>query len=319
MGTVTKTVLIIATALILLGFVVFAIALALTDGDFTKLGIAKYVTNTHEINEDFNSISINSDTADIVFLPAEDGKCKVVCYEIENLQSAVCVDNDTLKLTVEDTRKWYERISLMGSSKTTIYLPKEQYLALTVEQSTGDVEISKGFLFESIDISVSTGDVKCYALAQSTLKIKTSTGDALLQGVSATSVDISVGTGSVNMSDISCVEGTTINVSTGKAQITNAQLGSLSTSGTTGDIDLNNVIVNGKMYIKRNTGDVKLDSCDAKEIEIETSTGDVDVTLLTIKQFSVTTSTGKVKIPQESYGDKCKITTSTGDITVAIK
>ena len=49
--------------------------------DFAKLSTNKYETNTYQISEDFNHISMELKTADVFFEPSTDGMCKVVCYE----------------------------------------------------------------------------------------------------------------------------------------------------------------------------------------------------------------------------------------------
>ena len=72
------------------------------------------------------------------------------------------------------------------------------------------------------------------------------------------------------------------------------------------------------MNIDTDTGDVKLDACDANSIDIETDTGDVMGSLLTPKIFDTDTNTGRVSVPQSSEGGLCKITTSTGDIEISV-
>ena len=71
-----KKLLIFATLLIVLG-AFMAILPACDSNFFTK----NYQSATHEITEQFDSISMSTDTADIKFLKSEDQTCKVVCYE----------------------------------------------------------------------------------------------------------------------------------------------------------------------------------------------------------------------------------------------
>ena len=49
--------------------------------NFLKLGTVKYETNNYELVESFKNICVNTDTAEVVFLPAQDGVCRVICYE----------------------------------------------------------------------------------------------------------------------------------------------------------------------------------------------------------------------------------------------
>jgi DUF4097 and DUF4098 domain-containing protein YvlB len=100
--------------------------------------------------------------------------------------------------------------------------------------------------------------------------------------------------------------------------LTEIKCNKLSTSGSTGDTFLKNVIANEKLYAKRSTGDIRLEKCDAGEILIETDTGDVKGSLLTEKVFIVETDTGSINVPKTTNGGRCEITTDTGDIKINI-
>ena len=86
----------------------------------------------------------------------------------------------------------------------------------------------------------------------------------------------------------------------------------------TGDLHLTRVVASGSMNIKRNTGDVYFDACDAASLVIETNTGDVEGTLCSGKDFSANTTTGSIDLPADTEGGTCQITTATGDIDIRI-
>ena len=288
--------------------------------DFTKLSTDKYETNDYEITEKFKNISIVTDTADIVFLPSENSKTSVSCYEQRNAKHFVAVKDGVLVIEVVDTRKWYEHIGINFSTpKITVYIPQGEYGALFVKSSTGNVEIPKEFKFENIDISESTGNVTNYASASENIIIKTSTGNIRVENVSANTLDLSVSTGGVTVSNVTCEGDVKINVSTGKTNLTDIECRNVVSNGNTGAISLKNVNATENFLIERSTGDVKLDGCDATEISVETDTGDVRGSLLTDKIFIVQTDTGNVDVPKTVTGGKCEITTSTGDINISIK
>ena len=296
----TKVWLIIAITLIFAGVIIFGYAMTMVKSDFTKLSAKEYEIKAHEITETFKNISINTDTADIVFVLSENDKCTVSCREQKNLSHLVMVKDDTLVIEVEDTRKWYEYIGInFGSSKITIALPEIEYASLYIEESTGDVEIPKDFKFKSIDVTVSTGDIKNYASAAGNIKLKTSTGKILVENISSENLDLSVSTGKTLLKNINCKN--------------------LVSRGSTGDITLINVIAEEKLSIERSTGDVKFEDSDAAEIFIETDTGDVTGSLLTSKEFITETDTGKVDVPTSATGSRCEITTDTGDIKINVK
>ena len=310
-----------AASLILLGMVIFGIAACSAGGDFSKFNTDDYETNTHEISEDFSNLSINTDTADILFAPSDDGICKVVCHELEKENHLVSVSDGTLKInTSTSEKKWYDYIEIsVGSPKITVYLPKTEYVSLFISEDTGDIEISKNFKFENVDISSSTGDVKFLASVSNLMKVKTSTGDICVENISATSLDLSVTTGKVTVLGANLTGDVTVSASTGKAHLTNVTCKNLISSGSTGDISLNNVIATEKLSIERSTGDVNFDLSDASEIVVKTDTGNVTGTLLSEKVFITKTDTGKVNVPNSAVGGKCEITTDTGDIKLQIQ
>ena len=197
----TKTGLIIASSLVLVGCILFGSVMTMLQWDFSKLSTTKYETNEYAIKERYNNLSIVTDTADIMLVPSESDKSSVVCYEQKNVKHSVTVQNDTLIIEVVDTRKWYEYIGIhFGTPKITVSIPQGEYGALSVRSDTGDVEIPKDFQFESIDISESTGDVTSDAAVSELLKIKTSTGDIRVENISAGALELSVSTGSVTVS-----------------------------------------------------------------------------------------------------------------------
>ena len=313
-----KKLSIIATLLCLIGVVILAVAFTFNGWDFTKLGSGKHETNVHDINEDFYSITIKTDTADIDFLPSEDEKCKVICYEEKNMKHSVSVNDGTLTISVVDTRKWYEYISWFSSPKLTVYLPESEYSSLIIEEDTGDIKIPSGFRFENVDISLSTGDVWCSASVSGNTKIASSTGDIVINDTTLGSLQLSVSTGDIFIFDATCGD-IKIDVSTGETELMNVTCKNLTTMGSTGDIELTKVVASGSFSIKRSTGDVEFSASDAAEILIETSTGDVEGSLLSEKIFAVETDTGKKEVPKTTSGGICEITTDTGDVKIYIK
>ena len=320
MSKIAKTLIIIAVALVLVGSIIFCVMMAAVKWDFSKLGTVKYESNTYEVNEEFSNISLDTDTEDIFFVPSDDGKCKVVCYESENLKHSVTVKDGALTVSLIDTRKWYEHIGFgFGNSKITVYLPDSEYSALKIEESTGDIEIPAYFKFRSIDISVSTGDVKCYVAEADTVKIAASTGNISVQNTSSGLIDLSLSTGNVSISGVTCSGDIKVALSTGKTQLTNITCKNVISSASTGDIYLKNVIASEKFSIERDTGDVNFDDSDAAEIFVETDTGDVRGSLLTEKVFITKTDTGSIDVPKSTSGGICEITTDTGNIRITVK
>ena len=321
MNKAVKIWLIVASALVLVGAITFFGVMSAMEWNFLRLSTEKYETNKHEISENFESISIKTDTPDIVFLMSNDEKCRVECYESEKAKHSVTVKGRTLDIAVVNERKWYDNIYIGFSSapKIKIYLPKSEYEELYVKASTGSLELHEELSFESMDISLSTGDVFCYSSAKNDIIIKTSTGDIEIENIYAGALDLNSSTGKIKASNIDCEGDSIFTVTTGKAILSDIKCKDLISKGSTGDIVLSDVISSGKFDIKRVTGYVSFDGCDAAEIYVTTDTGDVKGSLLSEKIFIPTTDTGDVDVPKTVTGGRCEITTDTGDIKISIK
>ena len=316
----TKIWLITAASSILLGGILFTASACSVGWDFSKFSTVKNTTTTHEIKEAFENISIDLATTDVAFLPSDNDNCKVVCYEDEKQKHSVSVENSTLTIKQTDERKWYEHIAVFGGKnpEISVYLPQAEYAALTVKITTGDVEIPKDFIFDSINHSGSTGEFDCFASVKNSLTVKVSTGDVQLQNLSAGAVDITTSTGDIEVSSVHVINDFKVSVNTGSTELTDVTCNNFDSDGDTGDLEMKNVIIAGKMTVERDTGDVELTDCDAAEIFIQTDTGDVTGSLRSAKDFHADSDTGRVRVPYPSTGGKCEIQSDTGDILISV-
>ena len=320
MKTSVKVCLIVAASLILAGGILFVAVMSAMNWNFRDLSTTKYETNTYEIGENFDHISVDTTTADIVFCVSDDETGRVVCYEETEAKHRVEALDGTLTVREESTKKWYDHISVfsVGHPTVTVYLPKTEYASLSVNVSTGDVAIPTELCFDNIDISGTTGDISCGASVTERLTVKTTTGHISVRNVTVGAMDLRVSTGDVKVFDVTCTGDVRVCVSTGKAFLTNVTCENLYSEGDTGDLHLSRVVATGRFSIERDTGDVELDCCDASEIFISTSTGEVEGTLLSEKVFVTKTDTGDVEVPRTTSGGICEITTDTGDIEIEI-
>lgn len=290
----TKTWLIIAAVLVILGAALFSAASV--DG----LSTVQYQTHIHEVSDAFHDISIQTDTADIAFLPSEDGSCRVVCHEEMQEKHTVLVENGTLRIRVSNEKRWFDYIGISFDSPTlTIYLPETDYGTLVIDEDTGDIAIPEGFSFESVNFSTSTGDIR-------------------MEGTGTNTLDLSVSTGKVTVTDVVCGGDVNITVSTGDTELRSVTCENLLSIGDTGDISLTNVLAAEKISIERSTGDVRFDSSDAAEIVVTTDTGCVTGTLRSEKVFLVESDTGSIEVPKTTTGGRCEIRTDTGEIRIDI-
>ena len=316
----TRTWLLIAAALIVLGAALFALVMTVVDWDFMALSTTEYETNTHEVSEEFSGISLFSREADVVFLPSEDTVCRVVCNERVKQNHTVSVIEGVLTVRMVDEEKWYDRVEIFnfGSPKIEVYLPATHYYELSMLVSSGDVKVPDNFHFEKAKIETGAGDVSFAASLAGALEIRTGTGDIALEGVRAGALLLHASSGEISAKRVNCAGAFTVEVGTGNVTAEDAYCAEFTSHGGTGELHLKNVMCGGKLLVERSTGDVTLYACDAKELYITTSTGDVVGTLLSEKQFAVSTNTGKVEVAHTTAGGTCEINTDTGDIKISL-
>ncbi len=328
-----------AAVLMLAGAALFAVTLALCGWDITKLGTVDYVTNTFEPSGDFKNITVNVYTTDLEILPSEDGKCRIVCCEDEEVKHTAEVKDGTLFINTTDTRRWFGFILISFTRPTmTVYLPQNEYGTLDIETDTGTVYLPKDFAFESIKIAGHTGAVSCSASAGSEVDIDLDTGTIVLSGVCTGkmklktdtggiklsggivdgNIDVETGTGLVSLENVTCGD-LHAKADTGRVSIYSVTCGNLHAETDTGDIALENVVGDGKFELVSDTGDIVLDGCDAAELYIESDTGSVRGELLTSKIFFAESDTGRVSVPKSVTGGRCEIKTDTGSIEMVVK
>jgi len=316
----TKKLLIVAAVLILAGGILFGGAIDMLKWDFGKLSTDKYQTTEYTPGGSYKDIVIATETAQIQFLPSGDAGTKVVCYEEKTAKHIVSVENGVLTVRVQNNKKWYDYIGVFfDTPKITIYMPAGEYGDLGIDSDTGAVQIPAEFKFASMDIRESNGKVTNCASVTGTMQIKTSTGDITVEKVSAGAMELAVSTGRIIVRDVSCQGDVTVNVSTGKAGLTNVECRNLKSDGATGDLSLDNVIAAEAFRIERSTGDVDFEGCDAAEITVTTDTGHIRGSLLSDKVFIAETDTGRVDVPHTTTGGKCELTTDTGNIKISIR
>ena len=283
----------------------------------------KFVAETREVDlsdKDIKNFEFDLDVSDLNFIPTSDGTKKIVYHENSNLRHEDKVEEQTLFVSSKLNKKWYEWIIPDWSKKKVdLYLPGGDFASLKVKSSTGDINITQEYTFESADLSLSTGDIKFKANVSGDIKIKISTGDVNLENVAAKSISIEHSTGKVNMKNVNVTEAIVIDGSTGKTKLEAVRSASLNIKSSTGDVYLVDVETTGELKIHGSTSDIKFDGIDGNGIDFETSTGDIEGSVKSGKMFDVRGG-GKEVYPQSTSGAPTfKARTSTGDIKISIK
>ena len=268
-------VLLIGVVVSLVGAGILAYAVAKDSFKYNKPS----QTNIMYIEDDFDNFDIELNTSDIKFVITSESKCIVECLETEKQTHTAKLENKTLVVRCNDTRKWYEKIFSFGfeSMKVTINVPKDTYNNIKLKNDTGNVEISN--------------------LTFNDLNVKTSTGNIRLNNLNTKEADIEASTGNVIVDTINS---------------TNASL-----KASTGNVNFNNYIVENILTANTSTGNINFSKIDAKDITMKTSTGNIEGSILTAKTFTTNSSTGHIDVPNTT-GDRCKLETSTGNIKVSV-
>ncbi len=315
-----KKLILIAVALVILGAIVCVASAAAINFDFQKLDNASYETNTYPVKDDVQNISIQASVEKIAFKPAEDGTCKVVCYEEAHQKHSVSVSGGTLTIRALDERKFTDRFLFsVKDPEITVYLPGSAYADLQIETHTGDIELPAAFSFDRIAINGETSNVTCLASANDRIAIALSTGDITIASVKTGAMELRVTTGRIDAEAVNCKGDVSITVDTGKVKLQGLACANLTSEGSTGDITLNDVIAAETISIVRSTGDVEFGASDAESIDVRTSTGDVSGSLRSEKVFLTETHTGKVDVPKSISGGRCEVRTETGDIKLTVR
>jgi transcriptional regulator with XRE-family HTH domain len=257
-------------------------------------------TKTSVIEESFNSIIINTDTIDINIYLSNDESSKISYTTTDTYNIDFSVNNNTLEINQYDNKKIYELLFNFSNLKLDLYLNIQTLDDLTIINSTGDINIADELNFDNINITSSTGDTLINNVTCNYLIYKGSTCDVKLENSNINN-DLNIKT------------------STGEIILSNVVSNNAFFTSSTGDIILTNVLVDQSLNILGSTTDVIFNEIDASNITVKLSTGNVEGVINTDKIFIVQTSSGKIKIPECTTGGICKITTSTGDITIKIK
>ena len=297
----TKVWLLVATSLILCGCLLFTGVMTMLNWKFSKLSTVTYETNRYEMQEAFQNITINTQTAKVELVKGDVRLPTVTCYENQKMKHRVSVTNNTLEIQMENQKKWTDYIGIdFGKATITVILPREQYGSLTIKNTTGNILVGDQLQFEAVTIAQTTGNVE-------------------MKNNGVKSLTINLTTGKLTLTHLQCQGDLTLKSRTGTKILENVTCNNLTENGTTGKTTMVNVVAHGKLTAKHTTGNITLSQCDADSLTLKTTTGTIQGSLLSPKLFTAKTTTGKINLPQSTTGGVCQINTTTGNITFTIQ
>lgn len=132
-------------------------------------------------------------------------------------------------------------------------------------------------------------------------------------------ITVNAVTGSLNLRDLQ-LNSLSVKTTTGNIRLDALNVGGdIDLATSTGNILLANTVAKNDMRLECSTGNIHFESADSAQIIARTTTGNIKGTLLSGKTFRTKTSTGSVNVPQDSAGGNCELSTSTGNIKIAIQ
>ena len=307
---------------IIIGSVLVVGAAVVLGIGFANVTPTEAVTNVYDLeDQEFDHFNIDLTTADLEFLPSEDGGTRVVCEETNKLIHEVSIEEGALTVKACENRKWFESIlsADFAKKKVSIYMPFAEYLTLNVSAHTGDLIVPEGLVFSTADVHLSTGSLTFSADVVGKTDLSASTGNVTVSKMTTSELHVLATTGHVTLEDVHVSEALSLETSTGRVAVNNVEADQLNIHASTGNIALTNTLIANDATIVTTTGNVTFSGADAKTLDVQTTTGNVKGSLASPKIFSVTTKTGHVNVPTSALGGLCKVTTTTGDIELMIQ
>ncbi len=292
----SKILIRIALLLCVSGACVLLFGLLALRFDLSKIREINYEYNAYygwDIAEDFDHIVIETKTADIQVGSYSLGENNVECDEETRLKHTVTVEDGTLFIKVEDTRKWYDKlIKPREDAEVRVWIPfeKEEFKSIEIKSETGDVTVGYGLQFDKMTIETDTGDVLAVSKVLDELKVKTSDG-------------------AININNENRKHWYPEDTDKGEALFVSAET-------DTGAVYLGDMTC-CNLKVKSQTGDVTFKSFEVLEfISVETDTEVVTETLLSGKTFH--TETGQDDIPESNVMGTVAIRTDKGKTEIEI-
>ena len=308
--------MIFGIVLILIGVIAFGVGFAMINFNFLALNREELKAKEETLSGEFDRIKLDTGMFDITLCRAE-GEAKLVSRESEKIRLTYEIKDGVLTVRAIDERQWFEKIGFFfGGYKAELQLPREDYLSLEGDYSTGAIKCEEGLSFGSLDLSGQTGKAEVYSRVTGDIKIELTTGDVTVKNQSARTAFIEVTTGNITLSDISLSGGLSVCATTGDIRMTNLSAMTVHAENTTGSINADNLKCSGAVAVLLTTGNCRLERLDALSCSIDISTGYTYVSLLRGMKIDAESTTGSVRVPEDRGEERLYIRSSTGSIDV---
>ena len=281
-------VLIIAVVLVVVGFVMAAIALVSADFDWRRLSVDGEAVERRFDAEasEVRSITVREFDKSVILEPSDDGRVHVIYFETKTESYSIQNNDGNLHIKMETSRRWYNfiGISIERQPTTIIQLPTEFLGDVDLGTKNGEVEAGGLTVKGSLALSTNNGRILAESLTvdgdfnaetdngRITLEKVTIAGEAYAKtsnsGISASNVAARVLTlhtsnGSVSLSGVDVKEKLDCNTSNGSIRGT--------VNGKMSDFRITSKTSNGKNNLPTSSSE------GYKELFVKSSNGSIDV------------------------------------------
>ena len=265
----------------------------------------------------FDSVTVDTIAANVSFVYAEDGVCRVEVRDRESITYTAEIMDNTLLIRAEDHRSWWDHIQFFGTSQNptvTVYLPAKSLKSLSVDVASGDVSIPRDFAFSgNVELSAGSGDLTLLASVEGDTSLETTTGDITVEGKHKT-VTAAATTGDITLRHVDAKE-LTVSVTTGSIHVQKAVAVAVTAAAGTGDVILEDVITDDAIRVTTTTGDQQLLRVLCGSMTLRTGSGCVTLTeSVALGHAAVKTTTGDVTFVR-SDAVTLSVDVTTGDVT----
>lgn len=314
--------LITAAALLIAGLALCLLAVSLAGPDLARLNTESYTEKSLTIDEPFDSLSVRAGSHQVRLLPSEDGACRVEWNESERSRVQVAVKGGTLEAVEKTTGGAFGPVGFFWGTSAqlsiTIRLPEAEYLALTVETSSGDVEVPEGFRFWTVRLDSTSGSLRFFSQVSKELHMRSTSGDQELAGASPALAEMDSISGCLLLRSCEC-GALSASATSGEIRLENCRGGSLTLSNTSGGLELDTCRFSGAASLETVSGDIRFSDLDAGSLSFDAVSGSVEGTLLSGKVFQADTVSGRISLPTaDPSGGLCAAETTSGDIDIRL-
>lgn len=229
------------------------------------------------------TVKVDVSSADVFIETTSTGHVEVETTETRS-SKFIIHENPANTLTIrEQTTGFFSWISFGNVPEVHIRLPKEQYDALQVEASSGDVAL-KNVAATSIHVKTSSGDIEGDDLTAKNYDFKASSGDMALDQLGKIAKEA------------------TFRASSGELSLDTLTTDTLFVERTSGDVSMDDIALgSGKSVVKTSSGDIDITPMfsDETTLSLESSSGDqtFDNQQNNAFNFTIQTSSGDIRVP----------------------